>query len=76
MFFKLHFFQTVQQTRELTEGLAHMEESLQQFAAADEVGADSSNITDNYLEPLNLTLTEPDYARLEKPAKPPVPEVK
>ena len=52
-----------------------MEEALRQFAAADEAGADSSSITDNFLEPLNLTFTEPDYSRLEKPAKPPVPEV-
>ena len=68
-------FQTVQQNRELTEGLSHMEEALQQFAAADEAGADSSSITDNFLEPLSLTFTEPDFSRLEKPAKPPVPEV-
>ena len=69
-------FQTVEQTRELTEGLAHMEEALQQFAAAEETGADSSSITDNYLDPLNLKFSEPDFARLEKPAKPPVPEVR
>ena len=52
-----------------------MEEALKQFAAAEESGADSSYVTDNYLEPLNLSFTEPDYAKLEKPAKPPVPEV-
>jgi hypothetical protein len=52
-----------------------MEEALKQFEAADEAGADSSSITDNYLEPLNLSFHEPDYAKLEKPAKPPVPEV-
>ncbi len=52
-----------------------MEEALQQFAAAEETGADSSSITDNYLDPLNLKFSEPDFARLEKPAKPPVPEV-
>ena len=68
-------FQTVMQKREMTEGLSHMEEALRQFAAADEAGADSSSITDNFLEPLNLTFTEPDFSRLEKPAKPPVPEV-
>jgi hypothetical protein len=52
-----------------------MEEALKQFADAEETGADSSSITDNYLEPLNLSFAEPDYAKLEKPAKPPVPEV-
>ena len=69
------FFQTVEQTRDLSDGLAHMEEALKQFADAEEAGADSSSITDNYLDPLILSFNEPDYAKLEKPAKPPVPEV-
>jgi hypothetical protein len=52
-----------------------MEEALQQFRAADESGADSSSITDNYLEPLNLNFNIPDLSKLEKPTKPPLPEV-
>ena len=39
-------------------------------------GGDYSSITDTYLEPLRLNLTPPEYSRLEKPPKPPVPEVR
>ena len=63
------------QTRELTEAEEHMKEALKQFEAAEAAGADPSNITDNYLDPLNLKFEEPDFAKLEKPPKPPVPEV-
>ena len=38
-------------------------------------GGDYSSITDTYLEPLRLNWSVPDYSRLEKPPKPPVPEV-
>lgn len=39
-------------------------------------GGDYSSITDTYLEPLRLNLTPPEYSRLEKPSRPPIPEVK
>ncbi len=53
-----------------------MEEALKQFQNYDATpDADPSMIPDMYLDPLNLHLDMPDMSRLEKPAKPPVPQV-
>ena len=55
-----------------------MTTALAQFKVVEEAGdgGDYSSITDTYLEPLRLNLSPPDYSRLEKPPKPPVPEVR
>ena len=69
--------QVVEQTTNLEEADTHMNEAMKQFKAYEEnENADSSSVTDNFLEPLQLSLEEPDMSRLEKPAKPPVPEVR
>ena len=53
-----------------------MEEAMKQFKTYEETpDADSSTVADLYLEILNLHLDMPDMSRLEKPAKPPVPQV-
>ena len=54
-----------------------MSTALTQFTAIEAAGdgGDYSSITDTYLEPLRLNMGPPDYSRLEKPPKPPVPEV-
>ena len=65
-----------EETREkleiLEEAEKHMKAAETQFENANE---EYSNVTENYLEPLRLNLELPDYSRLEKPRKPPVPEV-
>ena len=51
---------------------------MKQFKSYEETPeADSSTVADLYLEVLNLSssLNMPDMSRLEKPAKPPVPQV-
>ena len=55
-----------------------MATAVAQFKILEEAGdgGDYSSITDNYLEPLRLNLSPPDYSRFEKPPKPPVPEVR
>ena len=55
-----------------------MTTALAQFNIVEEAGdgGDYSSITDTYLEPLRLNLGPPDFSRLEKPPKPPVPEVR
>ena len=70
-------FQALEQTESLTEAEKHMTTAISQFKAVEAAGdgGDYSSITDTYLEPLRLTLSPPDYSRLEKPPKPPVPEV-
>ena len=53
-----------------------MEDAMQQFKTYEETAdADPSMVTDQYLDPLQLMLEMPDMSRLEKPAKPPVPQV-
>ena len=53
-----------------------MQEAMKQFKTYEETpDADSSTVADLYLDPLNLNLEMPDMSRLEKPAKPPVPQV-
>ena len=47
-------------------------EATKAFEAANE---DCSNVIETFLEPLRLNLELPDYSRLDKPKKPPVPEV-
>ena len=49
-----------------------MTEATKAFEQANE---DCSNVVETFLEPLRLNLELPDYSRLEKPKKPPVPEV-
>ena len=49
-----------------------MSEATKAFEAANE---DCSNVIETFLEPLRLNLELPDYSRLDKPKKPPVPEV-
>ena len=50
-----------------------MTEGSKQFENASD---DCSNVAETYLEPIRLNLEDmPDYARLEKPRRPPVPEV-
>ena len=52
----------------------HMKEGMRQFENAAE---DCSNVADTYLEPLRMDMDHmPDYARLDKPKRPPVPEVR
>lgn len=55
-----------------------MTTALAQFNIVEEAGdgGDYSSITDTYLEPLRLNLSPPDFSRLEKPLRPPVPEVR
>ena len=54
-----------------------MSTAVNQFNTLEQAGdgGDYSSITDTYLEPLRLNLSPPEYSRLEKPPKPPVPEV-
>ncbi len=60
----------------LEEANVHMVEAMKQFKAYEEnENADPSSVTDDFLQPLNLSFVEPDMSRLEKPSKPPVPEV-
>ena len=49
-----------------------MEEGMKQFKVYEE---NPSSVPELYLETLNLQLEMPDMSRLEKPAKPPVPQV-
>ena len=49
-----------------------MEEGMKQFKLYEDT---PSSVPELYLEILNLQLEMPDMARLEKPAKPPVPQV-
>lgn len=49
---------------------------MKQFKTYDETtDADPATVADLYLETLHLTLEMPDMSRLEKPKKPPVPQV-
>ena len=51
----------------------HMNEGMRQFENAAE---DCSNVAETYLQPLSMDIDHmPDYARLDKPKRPPVPEV-
>ena len=61
----------------MTEAEKHMTTAVAQFTVLEEAGdgGDYSSITDTYLEPLRLNLTPPEYSRLEKPVRPPIPEV-
>ncbi len=56
----------------LQEADKHMTEANKSFENASE---DCSNVPESHLEPLRLNLELPDYSRLDKPKKPPVPEV-
>jgi hypothetical protein len=56
----------------LAEAEKHMNEANKAFEGANE---DCSNVAETWLEPLRLNLELPDYSRLEKPKRPPVPEV-
>ena len=57
----------------LQEAEKHMQESIKSF---DNATDDCSNVPETFLEPLRLNLSDlPDYSRLDKPKKPPVPEV-
>ena len=57
----------------LTHAETHMVESERSFDNACE---DCSNVPETFLEPLRLNLDDlPDYSKLDKPRKPPVPEV-
>ena len=69
--------QASEQTETLTEAEKHMTTAVAQFNIVEQAGdgGDYSSITDTYLEPLRLNWSAPDYSRLEKPPKPPVPEV-
>ena len=50
-----------------------MNEGMRQFENAAE---DCSNVAETYLQPLSMDIDHmPDYARLDKPKRPPVPEV-
>ena len=61
----------------MTEAEKHMTTAVDQFTVLEAAGdgGDYSSITDTYLEPLRLNLTPPEYSRLEKPVRPPIPEV-
>lgn len=51
-----------------------MQESIKSFENATD---DCSNVPETFLEPLRLNLSDlPDYSRLDKPKKPPVPVVR
>ena len=66
-------FQTAEKLEELEVAEKHMKEGMRQFENAAE---DCSNVADTYLEPLRMDMDHmPDYARLDKPKRPPVPEV-
>ena len=70
------FFQAKDQIENIEEANKHIEEALKQFKTYQETpNADPSMVPDLYLDPLNLNLEVPDLSRLEKPAKPPVPQV-
>ena len=70
------FFKVTEQQENLEEAHKHMQEAMKQFKIFDETpDADSSTVADLYLDPLHLNLEMPDMSRLEKPAKPPVPQV-
>ncbi len=43
--------------------------------AFDKATDDCSNVPERFLEPLRLNLELPDFARLDKPKPPPVPQV-
>merc|ERR1712223_1394021 len=63
------------QIESLEEASKHMDEAMKQFKTYEETAdADPSMVTDQYLDPLHLMLEMPDMSRLEKPAKPPVPQ--
>ena len=65
-------FQTAEKLEELEVAEKHMKEGMRQFENAAE---DCSNVADTYLEPLRMDMDHmPDYARLDKPKRPPVPE--
>ena len=61
-----------EQNQHLEEAVSHMEEAVKQFKLYEE---NPSSVPELYLEKLNLQLEMPDMSRLEKPAKPPVPQV-
>ena len=61
-----------EQNQHLEEAVSHMEEGMKQFKLYEDT---PSSVPELYLEILNLQLEMPDMARLEKPAKPPVPQV-
>ena len=70
------FLKVTEQQENLEEAHKHMQEAMKQFKIFDETpDADSSTVADLYLDPLHLNLEMPDMSRLEKPAKPPVPQV-
>ena len=66
------FFKVTEQNQHLEEAVSHMEEGMKQFKLYEDT---PSSVPELYLEILNLQLEMPDMARLEKPAKPPVPQV-
>ena len=35
--------------------------------------SEAQNVPDLYLEPIRLSLSEPDFTRIEKPSRPPPP---
>ena len=75
-YFKSNYLQVSEQQENLEEAHKHMQEAMKQFKTYEETpDADSSTVADLYLDPLNLNLEMPDMSRLEKPAKPPVPQV-
>ena len=71
------FKQVTDQIESLEEACKHMEVAMKLFKTYEETAdADPSMVTDQYLDPLHLMLEMPDMSRLEKPAKPPVPQVR
>ena len=66
------FFKVTEQNQHLEEAVSHMEEGMKQFKLYEDT---PSSVPELYLEILDLQLEMPDMARLEKPAKPPVPQV-
>lgn len=40
---------------------------------ASDDASEAQNVPDIYLEPIRISLTEPDYSRLDKPVRPPLP---
>ena len=64
--------QTQEHLEDLQNAEKHIQEAMKAFENCNE---DCSNVGPQYLEPLRLDITLPDFSRLERPAKPPVPEV-
>jgi len=60
---------------ELEEAETHMGEATTRFdkVLQSDDPSEAQNVPDLYLEPIRLSLTEPDFSRIEKPARPPPP---